>query len=74
MNCVNVQVVESYGDLEQLSEGELMEILKSLEADEEEEGVNNSVEEQEYQLFNFTDSQLGGALGNSSDVSNTYVL
>ena len=26
---------EEYGDLEKLSEGELMEILKSLEADEE---------------------------------------
>ena len=29
------KVSEEYGDLEKLSEGELMEILKSLEADEE---------------------------------------
>ena len=37
------QVSEEYGDLEKLSEGELMEILKSLEADEEDE--ENSLEE-----------------------------
>ena len=34
---------EEYGDLEKLSEGELMEILKSLEADEENE--ESSLEE-----------------------------
>ena len=39
------QVSEEYGDLEKLSEGELMEILKSLEADEEDE--ENSLEEVE---------------------------
>ena len=37
------QVSEEYGDLEKLSEGELMEILKSLEADEEKE--ENSLDE-----------------------------
>ena len=39
------QVSEEYGDLEKLSEGELMEILKSLEADEEDE--ENSLKEVE---------------------------
>ena len=33
----HLQVSEEYGDLEKLSESELMEILKSLEADEENE-------------------------------------
>ena len=35
---------EEYGDLEKLSEGELMEILKSLEADEEKSEENSSDE------------------------------
>ena len=34
---MNDQVSEEYGDLEKLTESELMEILKSLEADEENE-------------------------------------
>ena len=75
---------EEYGDLEKLSEGELMEILKSLEADEENEEssleevwesfqelnvVWQKVQEPDYQLFNFTGSQLGGRLQNSTLVS-----
>ena len=90
MMCTIVsQVSEEYGDLEKLTEGELMEILKSLEADEEKE--ENSLDEvwflskscrltkklqtPDYQLFNFTGSQLGlGGLENSTSVSVALLL
>ena len=83
------QVSEEYGDLEKLTEGELMEILKSLEADEEKEEnsldkvwflnktcrLTKKLQTPDYQLFNFTGSQLGlGGLENSTSVSVALLL
>ena len=59
------QIMEGYGDLEKLTEKELMQILKNLEEEEKDKDVKSK--EPEYQLFNFTNSKLEQS--NSTEVS-----